>query len=322
MNDPQSPICRLYSRLAERTHSQNLRNRVHIELETRITPLEWAELQRHSETLRADDAFLASWLQTLSPMMGLSGKPRTEPFERRRLAPGVMLYAKGQTADARKRSLVVCFTGRQRRMMMAAPVFLQHLDARVVDVVLVRCPRDGLYANGLPGLALDMPSLFEQVALIAGADRYARVVTMGTSAGAIPSLLFGLRHGCKAVLAVGIGAVDEPSGRSPDRGLEALARQFGRLGLRRTRVFLMHGADDSRDAGTTEAWASLVRALRLPVSSASGKVGHGALWPIAQAGQLSAILGAILLRGGPTLFRLQLWLAAARPKPLFKLRVR
>ena len=322
MNDPQSPICRLYSRLAERTRSQNLRNRVHIELENRITPLEWAELQRHSETLRADDAFLASWLQIHSPMMGLSGKSRTEPFERRRLAPGVVLYAKGQTADARKRSLVVCFTGRARRMMMPMPVFLQYLDASAADVVIVSCPRDGLYSNGLPGLALDVPSLLEQVALIADAGRYARVVTMGTSAGASPSLLFGLRHGCEAVLAVGIGAADEPSGRSPSRSLEALARQFSGLSPRRPRVFLVHGADDSRDAETAEAWASLVHALRLPVSSASGKVGHNALWPIAQAGRLSAILGATLLRGGPTLFRFQLWLAAARPKPLLKLRIR
>jgi hypothetical protein len=96
----------------------------------------------------------------------------------------------------------------------------------------------------------------------------------------------------RGILLVGGNHPDlsEFRGRSRSESLPDLRNAAGR----RSKVFLMVGAQSPEDLPAAEATAALVGAAILAVSDMDGAVRHGALFPLAQQRRLPHLLEALL----------------------------
>lgn len=276
-----------YLRLRRRCQTVNQLNRLHIALENRLLPLQLQSLHKVLQSVGPD---ALGWTERLLAMARRSGKARPEPYERACLRPSLTLYrSAGEAGGARM--LLICWTGAARRMMMPLPVFLQHLDAATVDVLLLRYPLGEGYRRGVPDLGPDIASTIDRVAQHVVPGRYARVAAMGVSGGGLPALLTGLRLGLDTVLAVGAGHPADPRWTEAlGQEAEALLARWAGQARRLPRITLAHGADSPADTAAARALAELLPAQRMAVSSDQGPVGHVALAPLLEQGRLRGFL--------------------------------
>ena len=161
-------IVRLFMRAhAGCRNSVAKRRQLEIELGHRLTPMEtrtlcdWAvHAPQHHESLAFCERLLA--------MCDTAGKRAAEPFLRRRLSRAHTLY---QGPDqSQHKELLIAVTGAARRMMVPVPVFLQHLDARRFDVLLLQDRNRDSYQRGLAGTdarrVADIPVWLQQSGLL------------------------------------------------------------------------------------------------------------------------------------------------------------
>lgn len=315
----------LYRRLAARCTTTNQLNRVHIALDNRMTPLDaravhaglMAEpgwrfgltflptklLARARQRLpglggpagrRAERAYTQRrWTVAQHAMLDRSGKTATEPFRRRRLSAGVALYSAG--GDAAAKTLALCFTGSSERMMMPTPVFLQHLDAARVYMVLVLYPKGRGFCAGLGHLGANFDATVDALAALTQARRYARIVTFGTSGGGLAALLAACRLGAAAALSVGGKGPDDPRWRKAfgvDVGvaLQGHAERLSSL----PRLFHVFGLEHARDRAAAAALAATLPGTLVEVGDPHGTVGHNALLPELRRGRLRALFESTL----------------------------
>jgi hypothetical protein len=109
--------------------------------------------------------------------------------------------------------------------MMPISIFLQCLDSRVWDVVLLRKGADqATYFAGVEGVAASLPTLVQYVESAVPAKAYRRIVTYGTSGGGLAAILAAMLMGA----ARGISISGAPPQATLDPWLE------WQLALRRT----------------------------------------------------------------------------------------
>ncbi len=221
--------------------------------------------------------------------MYAAGKPQPEVYGREYLTPDVRLYFGGEDRD--HRTLVVAFPGNGGRLMMPAPIILQHLPADRVDLMLVPDKLHANYRKGIPPLADTVADAMGPLGDLVPKG-YRRVVAFGTSSGGVPSLIAAAALGCDHVLAVGAGHPDDERWAE---GLKYTKRQMlvsAAPGLARCRITLAFGAQSPPDAVSAAAIRELLpHASIVPVSVPDIEVKHVALHRLVQARLLRAFLG-------------------------------
>ena len=313
-------MIRAYRRAATRCRSVNQLNALHIALDNRMTPAEawalrealqgaggwggalgfWPTKLMARASMRwpgllerfgsgARHAYeQRRWARRLGDLLDRSGKARAEPFRRQRVHAGVALYCSdGPPAE---RTMLLCFTGLSMRPMMPTPVFLQHVEATTTDVVVVRYPRSGGYAGGLPGLGIDFAASIRHLADRVGLDRYARTLAVGTSAGGLAALLAATELALDGALVAGALSPDDPRWRAAlGCSVTERLRRSARSGAV-PQVTLLHGAGHAVDAASAAAIADVLPCTRVAVTDPAGPVGHNPLVPLLMRGELARVL--------------------------------
>ena len=169
-----------YPALATGCQTQNEFNRLHIDLENVLAPLEIAGIAEGAaarELPRPSKAWLANVRLMCADMLD---DPRL--FRRREISPFVNVYQEPGGTAAEK-SLLIGFAGNARRLMLPASVMLQCLEPGAWDVVILRrCARNS-FLRGIEGIASDLTGLVQHLRGALAVERYRRVLTLGTSGG-------------------------------------------------------------------------------------------------------------------------------------------
>lgn len=286
-----------YRRAARHCRTANQIHALHIALENRMTPAELMALRTaqgpwfgprmllrralrtlppawrrwHDETAPA--ALRDEWLRKLQRFYSLARETRPQPYRRRKLSRHLRLYSAGGARD--DKTLVLCFVGAAQRPGLPVPVFLQHLDARRHDVLMVGYPRGKGLRQGLPELAGSFEASIDRLRDMVELGAYRRCVALGTSGGGTPAVLAALRLGLAAALSAGGGSPTDP------RWLAALGEEVGELARRYARaasplprLVLAYGVDAPQDVAAARAFAACVPAELRPVSDGRRPAPH------------------------------------------------
>ncbi|RYE08313.1 MAG: hypothetical protein EOP22_14065 [Hyphomicrobiales bacterium] len=310
----------LYTRQLPRLTTENQRNRLRIALENRMTAIEaYRVLERFLPARQTLPAMLAEmqmvvpnglarqlngierrlqplsteaiaagteeWALNLRHWLSLAGKCRPEPFVRRRIARSIGLY--GGPGAAAEKALTIVFCASTHRPTLPVPVYLQHLEARATDVLILRDPAQRAFAAGVGG---STSSLAETIDLLRDYRRqhgYRQLYCLGTSAGGLAALATGLALGATAIMTVGAGGHDD-SRQLPLGGvsfadvLVALRQGAGAA----TRLAHAYGADVAADVTNAERNRMLLGGELVPIRDGRKPVGHAALYPLAKRRRL------------------------------------
>lgn len=308
-------MIRLYERLVRCCKTINQINRIHIALENWMTPQQWSSLRaallqspgyeflHHPADGKPVSAYDIShaqrkWVEVLQGMYSKAPAATPQKFMRYRLRRHICWYRPADSLTHSK-TLVVCFTGAAQRMMTPLPVFLQHLDAARVDVVLIRYPLAKGYRNGLEGVADSFEGTVTAFENILPASQYARQVAIGVSGGGIPALLTSLRLGFDAALSFSGG---HPNDRRWNEALgyngEHLIRKFRQQAGKLLSLFLVYGSGAHADEVAAQALARLLPATLVKIGDENKTVGHVSLHPLLMSGKLSHFLAETVLKPG------------------------
>jgi hypothetical protein len=297
-----------YNRLVRGCKTHNQLNKLHIDLENRMTPLELDALRselspaRHTwETLfrapqRTDPSPAQQlWIQNLHHLAAKSGKSCPEPFVRHRLRRRVTLFSAGGSRSGK--TLAICFSGRAQRMMLPLPVFLQNIDSTQVDVAFMRDPTRNSYRLGIGGVADSLEVSIDKLGDILGIGGYRSAVSIGTSGGGVPAVMSALRLNLNAALSVGGNHPDDPRWNTHEgTGLREIFRRYVDASTGAPRVYLVYGTDCVKDKEAAEAFAKVVPAQLVTISVPNGSVEHNALYPVARSGGLAGLLESTVFK--------------------------
>ena len=223
-----------YLRLLGQDLTVNQLNKVHISFENRMTPAEQQVIVAHlrelglDETDQPDDVFaqrrhrllevsgyspvdwmtasespqkenLQEWSRRWKRDISLSGSDDGEDLRRAFSTSGVTIFSRESTDN----NLLVCFTGAVNRMGLPTPNFLRCVPRSIGHIVFLRATKPPNYDDGVgllgPTFLTAMDSLEEWLQ----SRDYPAVNTIGSSAGALPAVLAGVRLGARSVVAVG-----------------------------------------------------------------------------------------------------------------------
>lgn len=120
-------------------------------------------------------------------------------FERTIIGDGLELYSAGKNA----RTLIIGLTDRNRRLLMPAAIFLQHVDDSQFDVLMVHDLKMLFFDRGAGERETSFASLMTVIADIYTARGYRNLITYGTSMGGLPALRAG--HALCAARAISVG---------------------------------------------------------------------------------------------------------------------
>lgn len=282
-------------------------NKLHIDLENRMTPLELDELcselmsaQHLPEALHFDlreilpSSAQRDWAEKLQKLYAKSRKHCPEPFRRHRLRRDVMFFDAGGERSCK--TLAICFSGQALRMMMPLPVFLQHIDSEHVDIAFLRDPDRNGYRGGVRGVADSLELSIDKLKDILRIGDYRSVVSIGVSAGGVPATLSALRLNLDAALSVGGSHPDDPRWTTSDgTKLRDVFQKYVGQSVRMPKIFLVFGADYPKDKTSAVELASLVPARLIAISAADGFLGHNALYPVLISGELGGLLKSTVL---------------------------
>lgn len=282
-----------YPALAAACRTENQLNRLNIDIEHVATPLELSALAGQARHLPERSA---RWLRSLR-RLDRSVFVRPEAYRRTRLAERILRYADPAT-PAEGKQLLVGFCGDVPRLMVQTAFILQALPAAHWDLILLRM-RDGAttYFDGMDGVAPDFPGIVQFVRREAGAGRYRRVVTLGSSSGGYPAILAGILMGASRVVALG--------GRLP-RQLPAPA--LADLKPSATDLVFVHGGDYPADEKGAAGLARQFGGVPWPVE---GVDHHAILYELLKRRELPAFMRAVLADDSPEPARA--WLDRLRP---------
>lgn len=290
-------INRLYDRLFSTSSTVNQLNLVHIELENFMTPSEAYALVDHifhapTRTSAASDrpdlwSHAGGWALALQDKLEAGPRNADRAMARYWRRRGALLF---QRSASPARRLIVCFAGGARRLMMPVPVFLQHVCALDADVLILRGQRGSpTYSNGIPGVSAGFPGVVRWLRDFALRRPVAEIACVGTSHGALPSIVAGMQLGATSVLAAGTFSTDaahlfEGTSACDLSDVVAVFRNY-RLAL--PNVHLVFGDASDRDAATATVIAGLI-----PGGSVTTVPGaqHGCLWPLVQRGEFTDLL--------------------------------
>jgi hypothetical protein len=276
----------LFKRQIVKCRTPNEINRLHIALENRITPLEFAALSKIISG-GCSSTQNVTWLEKLSRQLSISHKPQPERYIRTRIKPNIYLYS-DQTPRSDK-VLAICFTGGARRLLMPTPTFLQHLSASRVDVIFLARHHNWNYNNGLGGVADSFETLVNAIEQVIKPWTYKSAVTYGTSGGGLPALLTAIYLGLDRGIAIGGASVESDRWRflkGTVRFQQAVKRYNGK-----PKLVSVFGADFKRDA---MAAAELRRYFATEFWAIPGESRHGAIQKYLRSGELCNFLSTAL----------------------------
>jgi hypothetical protein len=191
-----------YLELSSSCRTQNEFNRLHIGLENICTPLEIAGFAKLAKS-RASLEATRSWLQKHE-------KRTPELFQTpqqygRHVISQYMIVYESRENEKHKKDLLIAFTGNARRLMMPISVFLQFLDSRSWDVVVLKkCPRNS-YLLGLEAIADDFLGLTKSLERKLSPRQYRRTLTLGVSGGGFAAALAAIMIGAARGICVSGG---------------------------------------------------------------------------------------------------------------------
>lgn len=227
-----------YLSLAARCRTVNQFNRLHVDIENIAAPLELAAIRRK---LRRQDRESRAWMRVLRHL-DPSILSRPEPYQRRELAPSVLLFG-DPSIPAEEKQVMIGFCGLGPRLMISIGFVLQALPASRWDVLfLIRRTGAPRYVEGM-GLAPDLAGLMDVLRRLAGLERYRRVVTLGASVGGHPAIEAAVHLGADRVVALGTRPSDAPL-----PSMEAWTS--------RPHFAFVYGADHAKDADGARALAA------------------------------------------------------------------
>lgn len=221
-----------YGRLRRQARTLNQLNKIHIQLENRMTPFErdvmflavtaflrrsiaWRLFFRvykrltqmeisHPWLRRKADIIESSraWRRRLKMNSASADMVASETWSRTPIVPGTYLYAR---TDVRSPLLIASFTGSSLRMMVALPEYLSALSGVKGDVLLIGKNRRRTYKSGVPGFGSSLVESIERLSDYVGSLGYQRIVVIGTSAGGVPAILAAPHMSAERVVALGPG---------------------------------------------------------------------------------------------------------------------
>lgn len=245
-----------YFALARPCRTTNEFNRLHIDLERYLAPLEIAHIAKGAEKLSRDSRSWLERIRSLSP--ALLDVP--QHYRRRVLTEHISIYQQPNYLGPRKQ-LLVAFTGNKGRLMLPLAVFLQILDSRSWDVVVVWKDRPGIsYMAGHTDVADDFPGLVHYIEKIVGAGRYRRIATIGISGGGYAAIIAATLLRASRGVSVG-GSLPPESARDCGHPLGSL---IGSANLEFRFVFAERNALDRREA---EAMVDVFGGRLYPISA-------------------------------------------------------
>ena len=297
MDMPEAYVVRFFQRVLRYCPTVAHLHRALGTLDHRLTPLEVDRLQaafRDGHLVPAGTATkfraaIAGWLSGLERMMRDSGKRVPEPYESRRVRPAAVLFV--GSGNPRDKTLLVCFPGKGARLL-AVPnaVWLQNMDASQYDVLMIAEPRAEGYRLGIPLLGKNIAEVAQSIGELAPVRDYARIRTVGYSAGGHAAIVAAYRLG--AELGVSIAGRFH-SERYPGRILRRLmatwrAARYGTC----ERIVLAYAADKTRDRNFARIVGNITGAYHFTVGLEGAGVGHHVLNRVSERGQLGSFLTA------------------------------
>ena len=272
-----------YLPLALRCRSKNEFNLLHIAFENILAPAEFTYFMDLVATQQLPKQTY-DWLRKIAGLSpGLYDAPQR--FQRDALAENVLRYRDPTENDGGK-TLLVGFAGNARRLMMPIAIFLQCLDARLWDVVLLRKGLEQTnFFDGVYGVAGNFPDLMEYVRKAASPEKYRRVMTYGTSGGGFAAILAAVLLGATR----GVSVCGAPSPLDP--WLEAQLAGRPTPSVEPPQLHYIYGADSETDLQSALALQSLFGGRLHPVA---GVDDHYALKPMLKAGQFHTFLNELL----------------------------
>lgn len=263
-----------------RCETSNQFNRLHIDIENVAMPLDIAAIAdlAASQDLPAPSRQWLDTLKTLSPRMFAA----PQPFRRQDLHTGVTLYRDPAFAAADK-DLLVAFGGHAGRLMLPIGVFLQEMDARLWDIVVLNKGAGGSYLNGMEGIGDDLAAIARFIETEIEPSRYRRVVLLGTSGGGYAAIAaagpFNADRGV-SICASAPASLPAPPSRNP--GPAAAAGPV---------LVFLFGAENPNDRRSALALQAVFGGRLLPIA---GVENHNVLHELLKQRRLAKILDTVL----------------------------
>lgn len=279
--------------------------RQQILVENLATPTDIAALLDAGDVLPAQ---AKNWCSKIAALMRAGGRP-IQGFERTPLADSVSVCADPAIPPSEK-TLLVSFAGNYPYRPLALPlcVFLQHVDARRFDILLLRDPTQTAYANGIPGFAEGVTALAERLRVLFESRGNRRLVTIGMSSGGAAALYVGALSAAER--AISVSGLDLSSERFASKressGLDG--GEFDRaLGDRvrdcSTRALCLFGADHAEDRRGALSLVARFPADRAHVVGFAGISSHLLTHEMLKQGRLGSLLETVLDGDPWTVFR-------------------
>lgn len=235
----------------------------------------------------ADPALAAAFAESAA-LADLRNFPAPQPFVEEPLAAGAALM-RGAAAPTGRR-LLVLFTGRLGRPLLALPVFLQRVPAAEWDVLLLRDPGQTHYRDGAEGFARTFPDLCARIGALAAP--YAGMLAFGTSMGGLPAIRFALnRGGIRGISVCGLPAWDVARLMRDGSAPPAFDPICACLPQARRPFFFLHAAGNAADGAAAATAAAATGGVTIPVARAEG---HGLLGKLWRDGRFDGFLAACL----------------------------
>ncbi len=247
-------------------------NRLHIDLENVMAPLDFAEVSRW----RGDPQLPAEtqdWLRSIERLdQSIFRAPQR--YVGRPVLEHAVLYEDASIARSDK-GIMIGFCGGMDRLGVPIAAFLQSLDLRSWDVVKVTRERGRSYFHGWG--AGDIGGVVDSVASAVDVGAYRRIVCIGVSAGGLPAVVAGRLLGADTVVAIGARygeSIDEATQGSD--GTHAAPR-----------FVLVHGALNANDTAAAAALQSVIGGELLAIADAER---HNLVLHLLKAGRLPDFL--------------------------------
>ena len=272
-----------YLALTSRCRTENQLNKLHIDIERLFAPLEICSIADLAKVQQLPPQS-GRWLDKISSFSpGIFDSPQR--FSRQHLSENVLLF-QDTNQDATEKSLLVAFCGNGHRLQMPISLFLQCLDAREWDVVLVhKGPKKRPYIRGVEGVSAHLPGVIRFIRVRTSLAPYKRVTTLGTSAGGYAAILAAiLMHAAR-----GISICGSPPQAPLGFWLRWKLRQASAGD--KPELEFVHGADFERDHAAS---LSLLSSFGGRVRSIAGVGDHNVLFALLKRGQLAEFLREVL----------------------------
>jgi hypothetical protein len=270
-----------YAAAANRCRTENQFNRLHIDLERILTPMEMRGLYDLAATTDLP-RLSRRWLKKTSfKCPELPTAPQA--FLRQPLFGAIDLFD-DPDVSSRDKTLLFAFTGDAKRMMMPLPIFLQALDARRFSVVLFTKDERRSYLKGFAGVAGDLAGLVRAAADAAGHDSFSELATIGCSSGGYAAVVAALE--LRAARGVSIGGIPPTDGNG-----QANTHAAADVDLR-----LVFGAEHNEDRENAVIMRATFGGRLVPIA---GTGEHNIFRPILRAAAVKPFLNELLAVEAP-----------------------